>query len=236
MFDRHARAARQLPAAVRAWRLRGIGSGRGTLQAVETGPAVRLHAGTRGEGRRVAQDTQRPNTSGSGAELPGERQETGHVRCGPPPGQGLRECGHHARCLLLRFTGAQREITHQPLRVAEDPEDQLQAAQLLRETPTRRVRAVRVDGRLQAGQPPRRQKAVEDLRRTPHLLQADVAGAGGARRAVPAAGLAVPVQRPHALRVTRRAAAARAATLRAHALAQEDLLAQHGRSGSRRQG
>lgn len=60
-------------------------------------------------------------------------------------------------------------------------------------------------------------------------VQADVPGAGAALGAVPAAGLALPLQRAHALRVARRRAAPRAAALRAHALLQEALLAQRRR-------
>lgn len=62
--------------------------------------------------------------------------------------------------------------------------------------------------------------------------QTDVPGAGAEELAVPAAGVPVPVQRAHAVRVAERRPAARTAALRAHALQQEALLAQHGRSGS----
>lgn len=61
-------------------------------------------------------------------------------------------------------------------------------------------------------------------------VQADVPRAGQQEHFVPAAGLALPLLGPHALRVPRRAAAAPAAALRAHALQQEAVLAQHGRS------
>lgn len=59
--------------------------------------------------------------------------------------------------------------------------------------------------------------------------QTDVPGAGAEELPVPAAGVPVPVQRAHAVRVAERRAAARAAALRAHALQQEAVLAQHGR-------
>lgn len=62
--------------------------------------------------------------------------------------------------------------------------------------------------------------------------QTDVPGAGAEELPVPAAGVPVPVQRAHAVRVAERRPAARAAALRAHALQQEAVLAQHGRSGS----
>lgn len=63
------------------------------------------------------------------------------------------------------------QAPHQPVRVAQDPEDQLQAAQLLREAASRRVRAIRVDCRVQTRQPSRRQEAVEDVCRASHVLQ-----------------------------------------------------------------
>lgn len=47
--------------------------------------------------------------------------------------------------------------------MAKDLKDQLQTAQLLREAAAGRVRAVRVHGRVQARQPPRRQETLEDL-------------------------------------------------------------------------
>ena len=92
-----------------------------------------------------------------------------------------------------------QQTAHQSIRLAQDIENIVPAQRLLHQNSSRRIRAIRINYRIQIGQSSSGQETLESVRGASYFLPADDSRTFTKGRTLPAPRLQIPLFRPHSV-------------------------------------